>query len=69
MVSGEGHGTGRLADTVRSMARDSLSPVLSAVLSSRDLGILVTRSPEEIGLCDKKDRHHKEGLGPRALTG
>lgn len=69
MVSGEGHGTGRLADTVLSLARDLLSPILSAVLSLRGLGILVTRSPEEIGLCDQKDKHYKEGLGPRALMG
>lgn len=69
MVSGEGHGTGRLADTVLSVARDSLSPILSAVLSSRGLGIPVTRSPEEMRLCHQKDKYYKEGLGSRALMG
>lgn len=69
MAAGERHGIGRLADTALSVVRDSLSPSLKGVLTSRGLGILVARKPEEMRLSDRKDKHYKEGLGPRSPNG
>lgn len=62
-------GSSHLADNVLSVARDSLSPSLRAVLSSKGLGILMTRNSEGWGCVTSRTNTARMGLDAEGLMG